>query len=99
MELKIRRNKLEIHPSPTLISDNNLRNLDEAFIEEVLGLKEEGDFVLLTRKNYGPYRLGHLETIKPRAKVSSIEYGDGSADVFIDISNEDLEILNEEAKK
>lgn len=61
MKLKVSRNKLEIVPERGMLPGEDER--DEAFIEEVLGLKNEGDSVLLVRKNAsGLSALAYLET-------------------------------------
>ena len=60
MELKILRDCLRIIPNDSWpLRDER----DTAYIEEVLGLKKEGDYVKLIRKNvYGTLSLGCLET-------------------------------------
>lgn len=42
MDFKIERNRMVLTPQNVL---------DEAYIEEVLDLKEDGDYILLKRKN------------------------------------------------
>ena len=49
MILTVKRKTLQIEPAP--LFDQDGRNLDIAFIEEVLGLKEDGDSIKLVRKN------------------------------------------------
>lgn len=59
MKLEIKRYGLRILPEDR---DGDAR--DTAFIEEVLGLKQDGDSVLLTRKNSsGLSCIAYLETI------------------------------------
>ena len=61
MKLKISRSKLEIVPDRGMLPGEDER--DEAFIEEVLGLKKEGDYVHLVRKNaMGLSCIAYLET-------------------------------------
>ena len=61
MKLKVSRDKLQIVPERGVFPGDDER--DEAFIEEVLGLKKEGDSVLLVRKNVsGLSALAYLET-------------------------------------
>jgi hypothetical protein len=61
MKLKIARSKLEIVPEHGMLLGEDDR--DEAYIEEVLGLKNEGDYVRLVRKNaMGLSSLAYLET-------------------------------------
>ena len=57
MKLKILRNGLQITP------DGDER--DVVYIEEVLGLKKDGDSINLVRKNaYGLSCVAYLETVK-----------------------------------
>jgi len=61
MKLSIERNGLKITPESHYGKDER----DEAFIEEVLGLKKNGDFIKLVRKNaYGLSSIVYLETEK-----------------------------------
>ena len=61
MILKINRFSIEIVPS----SNRDERELDVAFIEEVLGLKNDGDYVHLVRKNaHGVTSMGRMEATK-----------------------------------
>ena len=61
MKLIILRNKIEIVPE-----DGGCPNYDErdtAFIENVLGLKKDGDSIKLVRRNaHGVNKLAYLET-------------------------------------
>lgn len=46
-----------------IILNNDTRTVETIFIEDILGLKNEGDSVLLVRKNVGGLSsLGYLET-------------------------------------
>lgn len=99
MRLKVDRKCLIIAPEDFSF-DNSARNLDVAFIEEVLGLKNDGDFVLLKRKNaVGLSSLAYLEAKKPRQEITGIEYADGSADVFLDLPDNVLSDLRQEAAR
>lgn len=61
MKLKISRSKLEIVPDRGMLPGDDER--DDAFIEEVLGLKKEGDYVHLVRRDaMGVSALAYLET-------------------------------------
>jgi hypothetical protein len=61
MKLKIARSKLEIVPDRGMLPGEDER--DDAFIEEVLGLKKEGDYVHLVRRDaMGVSALAYLET-------------------------------------
>jgi hypothetical protein len=56
MELKVNRYGLQIIPKD---------EIEEAYIEEVLGLKNPGDYVLLKRVNsVGLSCISHLVTVK-----------------------------------
>jgi len=60
MKLEVTRYTLRIRPSSILCSDHHL---DVAFIEEVLGLKHEGDSIKLIRRNvYGIGSIAYLHT-------------------------------------
>lgn len=48
MDLIIARNRLIIWPER---QNNGISNLDLAYIEEVLGLKKEGDWIRLVRRD------------------------------------------------
>lgn len=62
MKLEIHERCLKIIPDRF---DNDGRALDTVFIEEVLGLKKDGDTVKLKRKNaYGVSCIAFLETVK-----------------------------------
>lgn len=100
MKLEIGRDSLIIYPEQKTYADSSQNNLETTFIEEVLGLKEEDDFVFLKRKNVmGMSCLARLQTEKPRGKVSSIEYDDGSADLFLDLSDDLVNDLRKEARR
>ena len=59
MELKIKRYSLQIVPEDDCLGDER----DTAFIEEVLGLRKEGDWVKLKRVNaMGLSYIAYLET-------------------------------------
>ena len=61
MKLKISRSKLEIVPDRGMLIGEDER--DDAYIEEVLGLKKEGDYIHLVRKNaMGLSCIAYLET-------------------------------------
>ena len=100
MKLEVGRYNLTIYPEQKSYADSSQNNIETAFIEEVLGLKKEGDFVFLKRKNVmGMSCLALLQTEKPRGKVSSIEYDDGSADLFLDLPDDLADDLREEARR
>lgn len=100
MRLVIGRENLTIYPEESTYQDSNQNTLETAFIEDVLGLKEDGDFVFLKRKNVlGMSCLALLQTEKPREKVEKIDYADGSADVFLDLPDNALSDLRQEAAR
>jgi len=57
MKMEITRNSIRIIPES---------EQDEAFIEDTLGLKKEGDFILLTR--IAPYGLS-IECLEARGEI------------------------------
>ena len=60
MKLKITRHSLQIVPETTW---DHSDERDTAFIEDVLGLRKDGDWIKLVRKNaHGLSCMGHLET-------------------------------------
>lgn len=68
MELQIGRYSLSIYPSRF---DNSQKELDVAYIEEVLGLKQEDDTATVTRKNtMGLHSIALLE-IKKTSSASA----------------------------
>ena len=69
MNLEISRYALRIVPQDSTVIDRDERDL--AFIEEVLGLRNEGDSVRLVRRNaHGLNCIAYLETVS-----SSFEEG------------------------
>jgi hypothetical protein len=63
MKYKEERRRITIEPS---------NDVDLAFIEEVLGLKNEGDACFLVRKNaMGLSCIAYLETVLPKGKEST----------------------------
>lgn len=63
MKLEITRNNLRIVPQDSKVV--NVDERDTAFIEEVLGLKNDGDSIKLVRKNAsGLLCIAYLETKK-----------------------------------
>jgi len=66
MKLDIGRYSLKIIPEDTTISGyGNQDERDTVFIEEVLGLRKDGDSIKLVRKNcHGLSCIAHLETQK-----------------------------------
>lgn len=61
MHLNVLKDSIRIVPDNIL----NITEIDTAFIEHVLGLKNEGDSILLTRKNaYNLSCLAYLEAKK-----------------------------------
>jgi hypothetical protein len=63
MKLEIRRDSLHIIPE----KEGSVRELDITYIEEVLGLKTEGDIALVRRHDTMGFSLSYLEVkkIKP----------------------------------
>ena len=62
MRLEIGRYSMQIYPDQ---HNESQREIDTAYIEEVLGLKEEGDTAIITRKNaMNLYCLAYLEIKK-----------------------------------
>lgn len=60
MNLKVLRNSLQIIPE---FREN--REIEIAYFEEVLGLKKDGDYVKLVRRNAsGLSCIAYLETVK-----------------------------------
>lgn len=63
MQFKIQRRSIRIEPNRRPYPDSDIDPLDLAFIEDVLGLKAEGDAVFLVRENcYDSAALLCLET-------------------------------------
>ena len=62
MKLKVTRNSIQIIPDRFSEDER-----DEAYIEEVLGLRQEGDSIRLVRRNAaGLSSLAYLETEKEK---------------------------------
>lgn len=69
MRLEVERYRLLILPDPGTIGDHSRRETDVAYIEEVLGLRKDGDEAIVRRVNAtNLFCLAYLEVSKKADK-------------------------------